>query len=82
MIAKLTMGITAAFAIIVGEAATTVANAEDQPITRTELLTADLAGIAGKEAYIYIADVKPAAGGQDIRIMGMSSFTSSRERWL
>jgi quercetin dioxygenase-like cupin family protein len=63
MIAKLIMGITAAFAIIVGEAATTVANAEDQPITRTELLTADLAGIAGKEAYIYIADVKPAAGG-------------------
>ena len=42
---------------------TGVLNAQDQPITRTELLTANLAGIEGKEAYIYIADVKPGGGG-------------------
>jgi len=63
MIVKIVMGITAAFAIIVGEAAFTVSSAEDQPITRTELLRSDLAGIEGKETVIYIADLKPGAVG-------------------
>jgi quercetin dioxygenase-like cupin family protein len=63
MIVRMVMGITAAFAIIVGEAAVTVSNAEDQPITRTELLRSDLAGIEGKETVIYIADLKPGAIG-------------------
>jgi quercetin dioxygenase-like cupin family protein len=38
-------------------------NAQDQPITRTELIRSDLAGIEGKETVIYIADVKPGAAG-------------------
>jgi quercetin dioxygenase-like cupin family protein len=37
--------------------------AEDQPITRTQLLKADLTDIAGKETVIYIADLKPGAAG-------------------
>ena len=37
--------------------------AGDQPITRTELLRSDLAGIDGKETVIYIADLKPGAAG-------------------
>jgi quercetin dioxygenase-like cupin family protein len=37
--------------------------ADDQPITRTELLRSDLAGIDGKETVIYIADLKPGAVG-------------------
>jgi len=37
--------------------------AEDQPITRTQLLKADLAGIDGKETVMYIADLKPGAVG-------------------
>jgi quercetin dioxygenase-like cupin family protein len=40
-----------------------VANAQDQPIKRTELLRTDLADIAGKETVIYIADVMPGAEG-------------------
>jgi quercetin dioxygenase-like cupin family protein len=44
-----------------------VSNAGDQPITRTELLRSDLAGIDGKETVIYIADLKPgAAGGKHV----------------
>jgi len=63
MIVKMVMGVAATFAIIIGEAAVTVSNAEDQPITRTELLRSDLAGIEGKETVIYIADLKPGAVG-------------------
>jgi quercetin dioxygenase-like cupin family protein len=37
--------------------------AEDQPITRTQLLKSDLAGIDGKETVMYIADLKPGAVG-------------------
>jgi len=37
--------------------------AQDQPITRTELLRSDLAGIDGKETVIYIADIKAGAAG-------------------
>jgi quercetin dioxygenase-like cupin family protein len=37
--------------------------AQDQPIKRTELIRADVAGVAGKETVIYIADVMPGAEG-------------------
>jgi len=37
--------------------------AQDQPITRTELLRSDLAEIDGKESVMYIADLKPGAVG-------------------
>ena len=63
MIGKSIMGITTALTIVLGDAAVTVSNAEDQPITRTELLRSDLAGIEGKETVIYIADLKPGAVG-------------------
>ena len=63
MIGKSIMRIAAALAIILGDAAVTVLNAEDQPITRTELLRSDLAGIEGRETVIYIADLKPGAVG-------------------
>jgi quercetin dioxygenase-like cupin family protein len=55
--------------ILAFAAATTLAvlaggpRAEDQPITRTQLLKADLAGIDGKETVMYIADLKPGAVG-------------------
>ena len=39
------------------------ANAQDQPIKRTELIRADVANVAGKETVIYIADVQPGAEG-------------------
>jgi quercetin dioxygenase-like cupin family protein len=60
---KAGMGVAALFALFLTEAAVTTAMAEDQPITRTELLRADLAGIEGKEAVLYIADLKPGAVG-------------------
>jgi quercetin dioxygenase-like cupin family protein len=37
--------------------------AQDQPIKRTELIRADVAGVSGKETVIYIADVMPGAEG-------------------
>jgi quercetin dioxygenase-like cupin family protein len=37
--------------------------AQDQPIKRTELIRADVAGASGKETVIYIADVMPGAEG-------------------
>jgi len=39
------------------------ATAQDQPIKRTELHRSDLSDVAGKEAVIYIADVRPGAEG-------------------
>ena len=63
MTSRMLIAMTAAVAIIAGEAAGKVSSAEDQPITRTELLRSDLAGIEGKETVIYIADLKPGAVG-------------------
>jgi quercetin dioxygenase-like cupin family protein len=62
MIAKLMVGVAAGFVILLG-AADTALQADDQPITRTELMRAELAGIAGKETVIYVADLKPGAVG-------------------
>jgi quercetin dioxygenase-like cupin family protein len=39
------------------------ASAQDQPIKRTELIRADVAGASGKETVIYIADVMPGVEG-------------------
>ena len=47
------------FGVIIADAA----KAGEQLIKRTELLRADLAGISGREAVIYIADLMPAAAG-------------------
>jgi quercetin dioxygenase-like cupin family protein len=63
MTSRMLIAMTAAVAIIAGEAAGKVSSAEDQPITRTELLRANLTGIEGKETVIYIADVKPGGVG-------------------
>ena len=63
MLSRMPVAIAAAVAIIVGAAAVTVSTAEDQPITRRELLRSDLAGIEGKQTVIYVADVKPGGAG-------------------
>jgi len=47
-----------------GMLASGVAMAQDQPITRTELLRSDLAGVPGKQTVIYVADVVPGGEGQ------------------
>jgi quercetin dioxygenase-like cupin family protein len=63
MSSRMLPAIALAVAIVVGEAAVTVSVADDQPITRTELLRSDLRGIEGKQTVIYIADVKPGGVG-------------------
>ena len=63
MVARTMRWISAGFALSLAPAAAMEAKAEDQPITRTELTRADLAGVAGKETVIYIADLKPGAVG-------------------
>jgi quercetin dioxygenase-like cupin family protein len=63
MSSRMLTAMTAAFAIIIGEVAVTPSTAEDQPITRTDLLRSDLRGIEGKQTVIYIADVKPGGVG-------------------
>lgn len=52
-----------AFAVIFGGMTADAARGGEQPIKRTELLRADLAGTSGREAVIYIADLMPAAVG-------------------
>jgi quercetin dioxygenase-like cupin family protein len=36
-------------------------NAQQQPVTRTELLRTDLPGIEGREGIVYIAELAPGA---------------------
>lgn len=57
------LNLASAFVISVGGLGAAGSHAQDQPITRTELARADLAGIAGRETVIYIADLKPGAAG-------------------
>ncbi len=52
-----------ALLISIGALGAAGSNAQDAPIKRTELLRADLTGIAGREVVIYIADVAPGAAG-------------------
>jgi quercetin dioxygenase-like cupin family protein len=63
MVARTMIQFAAGCVLIVAQAAVTGAGAEEQPITRTELMRADVAGTPGKEAVIYIADLKPGAVG-------------------
>ena len=42
---------------------TGISLAQEQPITRTELIRGDVADVAGKETVIYIAELKPGAEG-------------------
>jgi quercetin dioxygenase-like cupin family protein len=57
------LSLTSALVFSIGGLWTAGSNAQDQPITRTELARADLAGIASRETVIYIADLKPGAVG-------------------
>jgi quercetin dioxygenase-like cupin family protein len=57
------LNLAAALVIAVGGPGAAGSHAQDQPITRTELVRADLAGITGKETVVYIADLKPGAAG-------------------
>src|SRR5262245_28290903 len=60
---RMMLNLTSALVISFGVLGTAGSDAQDQPITRTELLRSDLSGIEGKETVIYIADVKPGAAG-------------------
>jgi quercetin dioxygenase-like cupin family protein len=55
--------VAAGVALALGQAALAAARADDQPITRTELMRADVADAPGKETVIYVADLKPGAVG-------------------
>ena len=57
------LGSGGAFAILLVGFASGALKAEDQPITRTQLLKSDLVGIDGRETVMYIADLKPGAVG-------------------
>jgi len=55
----LLLSFTLLVGIVIGTIATQVLNAQQPPPKRTELLTNDLAGIAGKRATVYRAEVAP-----------------------
>lgn len=63
MTSKPMLGSAAIFLVLALGTVVGAAHAEDQPIKRTELLRADLAGLEGKQAVIYIADLAPGAVG-------------------
>jgi len=53
--------------IALGVIGTGVLTAQQEPAKRTVLLTADLAGIAGKRATVYRAEFAPGASGDKHR---------------
>lgn len=55
------LGVTLTVGIGAGVIGTTVLTAQQEPLKRTVLLTADLAGIAGKHATVYRAEFAPGA---------------------
>ena len=55
----LLLSFTLLIGIAVGILATQVLNAQQAPTTRTELLTNNLAGIAGKRVTVYRAELAP-----------------------
>jgi len=55
----LLLSFTLLIGIAVGILATQVVNAQQAPTTRTELLTNNLAGIAGKRVTVYRAELAP-----------------------
>lgn len=58
-----TLWVHVVFAFVCAGFGCSAAGAQDQPITRTELIRGDVANAPGQEAVIYIADVKPGAEG-------------------
>ncbi|MEX2650719.1 MAG: cupin domain-containing protein [Alphaproteobacteria bacterium] len=52
-----------AVVLLVGGLRAGTLNAQDQPITRTELLRGDLSGVEDREVVTYIADLAPGAVG-------------------
>jgi quercetin dioxygenase-like cupin family protein len=57
----LLLSFTLLIGIAIGILATQVLNAQQAPTKRTELLTNDLAGIAGKRATVYRTELAPGA---------------------
>ena len=53
--------------IALGVIGTGVLTAQQEPVKRTVLLTADLAGIAGKRATVYRSEFAPGASGSKHR---------------
>jgi quercetin dioxygenase-like cupin family protein len=55
------LSLTLALGIVLGFWASTVLNAQQAPVKRTEVLRTELPGMDGKEGILYVADI--AAGG-------------------
>jgi len=55
------LGLTLAVGIAAGVIGAQVLNAQPQPVTRTVLLTTDLAGIEGMEARVIRSEIAPGA---------------------
>ncbi len=58
----LLLGLTV-LGVAVGVIGTQVLHAQQEPVKRTVLLTADLAGIAGKRAAVWRGEFAPGASG-------------------
>jgi quercetin dioxygenase-like cupin family protein len=55
------LAVALALGIAVGMIGSQVLNAQQEPVTRTVLLKTDLAGIEGKEANMFLANIAPGA---------------------
>ena len=55
------LGVTLAVGIAVGAIGARVLSATQGPVTRTVLLETDLAGMAGKEGSVILAEIAPGA---------------------
>ena len=55
------LGVTLAVGIAVGAIGARVLSATQGPVTRTVLLETDLAGMAGKEGSVVLAEIAPGA---------------------
>ena len=55
------LGLTFALGIALGVIGNQFLDAQQQPIQRTEVLRADMAGMEGKEAHMWIAEIAPGA---------------------
>jgi quercetin dioxygenase-like cupin family protein len=59
LILTLTLGL----GIALGMVGSNVLNAQQEPIKRTVLVRSDLAGMEGKEAILFLAELAPGAAG-------------------
>lgn len=55
------LGLTLAVGIALGALGDRILHAQQQSVKRTELLRADLEGMAGKEGIVYVAELAPGA---------------------